>query len=215
MGANIFQEAANIFHLSARVWRKVFKFAYCKSKVCKEQSKVQKAKVKDKKVIMCYPQALRMPLYKECKKLFISSSSPIIIISHFRFPLPPQQNSPPPPPLPSHGWAWKCKKGTERMQLFCEAVAIGRGGVSGSHPAFFLPIATTSNKKFWKWRNCKWEMQMLWIPGQGAIKRGLLCSLSAFPSFIKPGSRQTGLTGRFQKSFDMNNWHLLRKGEKL
>ncbi len=21
--------------------------------------------------------------------------------------------------------------------------------------------------------------------------------------------------GRFQKSFDMNNWHLLRKGEKL
>ncbi len=87
--------------------------------------------------------------------------------------------------------------------------------LSGSHPAFFLPIATTSNKNFWKWRNCKWEMQMLWIRGQGAIKRGLLCSLSAFPSFIKPGTRQTGLTGRFQKSFDMNNWHLLRKGEKL
>jgi hypothetical protein len=51
--------------------------------------------------------------------------------------------------------------------------------------------------------------------GARVIKKGLLCSLSAFPSFIKPGTRQTGLTGRFQKSFDMNNWHLLRKGEKL
>ena len=54
---------------------------------------------------------------------------------------------------------------------------------------------------------------MLKIQGRGAIKQGLLCSLSAFPSFIKPGTRQTGLTGRFQKSFDMNNWHLLRKSE--
>ena len=51
--------------------------------------------------------------------------------------------------------------------------------------------------------------------GARVIKQGLLCSLSAFPSFIKPGTRHTGLTGRFQKSFDMNNWHLLRKGEKL
>ncbi len=76
--------------------------------------------------------------------------------------------------------------------------------VSDSHPAFFLPIATTSNNC----NNCKWEMQMLWIRGQGAIKRGCY-ALSAFPSFIKPGTRQTGLTGRFQKSFDMNSWHLL------
>jgi hypothetical protein len=34
------------------------------------------------------------------------------------------------------------------------------------------------------------------------------------PPFIKPGTRQTGLTGRFQKSFGINCWHLLRKGEK-
>ena len=81
-----------------------------------------------------------------------------------------------------------------------------------SHPAFFLPIATTSNKNFWKCRNCKWEMQMFVNSEQGAIKRGCY-ALSAFPSFIKPGTRQTGLTGRFQKSFDMNSWHLLRKGE--
>ncbi len=87
--------------------------------------------------------------------------------------------------------------------------------VSDSYPAFFLPIATTSNKNFWKWSNCKWEMQMFRIWGRGAIKQGLLCSLSAFPSFIKPGTRQTGLTGRFQKSFDVNNWHSLRKGEKI
>ncbi len=51
--------------------------------------------------------------------------------------------------------------------------------------------------------------------GARVIKQGLLCSLSAFPPFIIPGTRQTGLTGRFQKSFDMNNWHSLRKGEKL
>jgi hypothetical protein len=51
--------------------------------------------------------------------------------------------------------------------------------------------------------------------GTRGNKTGLLCSLSAFPSFIKPGTRQTGLTGRFQKSFDMNDWHLLMKGEKI
>ncbi len=80
---------------------------------------------------------------------------------------------------------------------------------------FFSQSRRLLTKKFWKCNNCKWEMQMLWIRGQGAIKTGLLCSLSAFPSFIKPGTRQTGLTGRFQKFFDMNSWHLLRKGEKL
>jgi hypothetical protein len=37
------------FHLSARPSAKLSKFAYCKSKVCKKQSKVQKAKVKTKK----------------------------------------------------------------------------------------------------------------------------------------------------------------------
>jgi hypothetical protein len=51
--------------------------------------------------------------------------------------------------------------------------------------------------------------------GTRGNKTGLLCSLSAFPSFIKPGTGQTGLTGRFQKSFYMNSWHLLRKSEKL
>ncbi len=87
--------------------------------------------------------------------------------------------------------------------------------LSDSYPAFFLPIATTSNKIFWKCRNCKWEIQMFVNSGTRGNKTGLLCSLSAFPSFIKPGTRQTGLTGRFQKSFDTNSWHLLRKGEKL
>ncbi len=86
--------------------------------------------------------------------------------------------------------------------------------VSDSYPAFFLPIGMTSNKNFWKCNNCKWEMQMFVNSGTRGNKTGLLCSLSAFPSFIKPGTRQTGLTGRFQKSFDMNGWHFLRKGEK-
>ncbi len=46
--------------------------------------------------------------------------------------------------------------------------------------------------------------------GTRGNKTGLLRSLSAFPPFIKPGTRQTGLTGRFQKSFGMNSWHLLK-----
>ncbi len=50
--------------------------------------------------------------------------------------------------------------------------------------------------------------------GTRGNKMGLLRSLSAFPPFIKPGTRQTGLTGRFQKSFGINSWHLLREGEK-
>jgi hypothetical protein len=36
------------FHLGARSWRKVFKVRLFQSKVCKEQSKIQKAKVKTK-----------------------------------------------------------------------------------------------------------------------------------------------------------------------
>ncbi len=175
-------------------------------------SKVRKAKSKSQELVSCHPRALRMPLYKECKKLFITI---IIHHHHFTFPIHPLPPLKLPPPFFPQRWAWQCKKGTRRMQLFCEAVAIGRGGVSDSYPAFFLPIATTSNKKFWKCRNCKWEMQMFVNSGTRGNKTGLLCLLSAFPSFIKPGTRQTGLTGRFQKSFDMNSWHLLRKGEKL
>jgi hypothetical protein len=34
------------------------------------------------------------------------------------------------------------------------------------------------------------------------------------PPFIKPGTLQTGLTGRFQKPFGISSWHLLRKGER-
>ncbi len=51
--------------------------------------------------------------------------------------------------------------------------------------------------------------------GTRGNKRGLLCQLSAVLSFIKPGTRQTGLTGRPQKSFGMNRWHSSRKGEKI
>ncbi len=153
-----------------------------------------------------------MPLCKECKKSYSFHHHPPSSSFHtFDSPLPPCK-FPPHSPFPMGGH--DNTKGHKRMQLFCEAVAIGRGGVSDPHPAFFLPIATTSNKIFESEaivnEKCRcWECR-----GEGN-KTGLLCSLSAFPSFIKPGTRQTGLTGRFQKSFDMNNWHLLRKGEKL
>ncbi len=100
------------------------------------------------------------------------------------------------------------------LYIFCVIFMLSFDVMSDSHPAYFLPIATTSNKNFWKCNNYKWEMQMFVNLGTRGNKTGLLWSLSAFPSFIKPGTRQTGLTGRFQKSFDMNSWHLLRKGEK-
>ncbi len=48
-------------------------------------------------------------------------------------------------------------------EVYIGEKAMNYWGVSGSYPAFFLPIATTSNKKFWKWINCKLEMQMLRI----------------------------------------------------
>ena len=105
-------------------------------------SKVKEQKVKAEKLVLCYPRALGMPLYKECKKYFISSSS--IIISHFQ--------SPPPPPLKPPSFPRGGHDNAKRAQVECnnffEAVAIGRGGVSDSYPAFFLPIATTSNKNF-------------------------------------------------------------------
>jgi hypothetical protein len=89
-----------------------------------------------------------MPLYKECKKLFII----IIIIHHHHFtlpihPLPPTKL----PPFLSPEVGMTMQKGhMKNATVFCEAVAIGRGGVSDSYPAFFLPIATTSNKNFFK-----------------------------------------------------------------
>ncbi len=86
--------------LSAKLWRRVLKKGPPVSK--QGASKVQKQK-QSHELVLCLPQALRMPLCKECKKFLILSSSSIITISHFQFtPLPPPPlNS---PPL-SQGWA--------------------------------------------------------------------------------------------------------------
>jgi hypothetical protein len=78
-----------------------------------------KAKQKSKtKSSLCFPRALKMPLYKECKKLIISSSSPYH--HHFMLsipPFPPSKIS----PLPSFPWVgMTMQKGTERMQLFAK-----------------------------------------------------------------------------------------------
>jgi hypothetical protein len=78
---------------------------------CAKSKQSPKAKAKTK-VVLCYPRALKMPLYKECKKLFISSSSPIIIISYFQFPLPSQQNFPPTSLFPWVGMTMQ--KGTKK-----------------------------------------------------------------------------------------------------
>ncbi len=102
-----FNRAPTFFHrpptspLSARFWRKVFppvsKQKYARSK----QS--PKSKEQSQEVALCHPRALRMPLCKECKKLFISSSPPIII-SYFQFtPLPSLAKFP--PLFSPQGWA--------------------------------------------------------------------------------------------------------------
>jgi hypothetical protein len=146
VGANIFRRPQT-FPFERKVLAQSFQGSpILKVKCARSKAKVPKSKSKGKKVILCYPRALRLPLYKECKKLLISSSSPIIIISCFLFPPSLPAKSPPTPLFPWVGMTMQ--KGTKRMQLFCEAVAIGRGGVSDSYPAFFLPIATTSNKIF-------------------------------------------------------------------
>ncbi len=150
VGVNIFRRPQT-FPFERKVLAQSFQGSpILKAKCARSKAKVPKSKSQGKKVILCYPRALRMPLYKECKKLFISSSSPIIP-HHHHFtllipPFPPSKISPPTSLFPWVGMTMQ--KGTKRMQLFCKAVAIGRGGVSDSYPAFFLPIATTSNKNF-------------------------------------------------------------------
>ena len=93
-------------------------------------------------VILELPECLHV---KMCK--VISSSS--ITISHsLLFPPPKALPSPPsflPPPRGGHDNA---KRAWVECNNFFEAVVISRGGVSDSCPAFFLLIATTSNKNF-------------------------------------------------------------------
>ena len=79
---------------------------------------------------------------RKCKKYLISSSS---ITTLHSSSLPKAFPSPPlsfPPPRGGHDNAKRA------CNNFFEAVAVSRGGVSDSYPAFFLLIATTSNKNF-------------------------------------------------------------------
>jgi hypothetical protein len=72
------------------------------SKSMQERSKVLKVKAKQKSS-MCSPRALEMPLYKECKKLIISSSSPYH--HHFMLSIPPSLPAKFPHSPLFHGWA--------------------------------------------------------------------------------------------------------------
>jgi hypothetical protein len=69
-----------------------------------------KAKVKDKRVILCHPQALKMPLCKECKKLTISSSSPSSPFHTFDSPFPPCKFPPTSLPMGGHDNAKRAQK---------------------------------------------------------------------------------------------------------
>jgi hypothetical protein len=69
---------------------------------------------------------------------------------HFIHPPPPKALSSLPPsffPSPPPEVDMTMQKGHAN---FFEDVAVSRGGVSDSYPAFFLLIATTSNKNFLK-----------------------------------------------------------------
>jgi hypothetical protein len=52
------------------------------------------------------------------------------------------------------------------------------------------------------------------LGARGHKTGGLLCSLSAF-LLHKTRDTPSRVNREVSKSFDMNNWHLLRKGEKL
>ena len=111
------------------------KFVCLKNKYAKSKSRSWSFNC----VILELPECLRVKMYK-----VISSSS--ITISHSRppkaLPLPPSFLSPP------RGGHDNAKRAWVECNNFFEDVAISRGGVSDSYPAFFLLIATTSNKNF-------------------------------------------------------------------
>ncbi len=67
--SSIFQ-TINIFLQAQSFGVKFSRPVRFKVKYAKEQAKFkeQKAKSKCRKLVLCYPRALRMPLYKECKK---------------------------------------------------------------------------------------------------------------------------------------------------
>jgi len=85
--------------------------------------------------------------------------------------------------------------------------------LSGSLPAFFLPIATTSNKIFKSEVIGNWKCRCCEAKGEGN-KQGLLSVLSAF-LLHKTRDTPSMVNREVSKSFDMDNWHLLRKGEKI
>jgi hypothetical protein len=82
------------FHRPQTVGARFSRFACLQSRVCKEQKQSPKRQSKSKKVILCHPQALKMPLCKECKKLTISSSPPSSSFHTFDSPFPPCKFSP-------------------------------------------------------------------------------------------------------------------------
>ena len=119
------------FPLNARFW-------LFQSKVCKEQAESKKQK-QSQEVVLCHPRALRMPLCKECKKLFISSSSPIIIISYFQFtPLPSLAKFPPLSSFPRGGHD-NAKRAQKRMQLFLRSRSEWKRGSVGFPSGIFSP----------------------------------------------------------------------------
>jgi hypothetical protein len=70
--------------------------------------------------------------------------------------------------------------------------------VSGSFPAFFLPIATTSNKNFLKVKQLEiGNADVVNLGERGHKTGGCYARYQPFSS-IKPGTSRAGLTGRFQ-----------------
>ncbi len=146
-----------------------------------------KSKSKSKKAA-CVPLELsRMQLYKECKKLIISSSTPHHHHHHhFMLSIPPSLPAkiPPPPPFPMGGH--DNTKGHRKNAIICKAVAIGRGGVSGSL------------QKFLKVKQLEiGNADVVNLGARGHETGGCYALYQPFSS-IKPGTRRAGLTGRFQ-----------------
>ena len=125
------------------------------------------------------PQGIHQPLlqehpkaHRQVKKDNIKSQSvyDVIIYTHL------------------HQWnQWRITQVEPRRKYFLGAVKLTSSWLCWDQYCripirhFFSQSRRLLTKNFWKCNNCKWEMQMLWIRGQGAIKRGCYARYQPFP----------------------------------
>jgi hypothetical protein len=82
------------------------------------------------------------------------------------------------------------QKGTEKMQLFCEGVAIGRGGVSGSFLAFFSKSRRLLTKIFKSVATVNWNADVENLGARGNKTGGCYARYQPFSSLNQGHAEQ-------------------------